>query len=123
MELARLAVSKQSGPNAGPKRPKITKNGAQQLQDGHQGCLPSVFMGRIHSGNVWAASLSCFDRFLPKNGVCWPKLGPGPVRAHNGPKLPKTSKTGTGGIRCPRSSTDITWTMLVLPFCFVSTYL
>ena len=32
-------------------------------------------MDRVHSGNVWAAFLSCFVRFSPVNGVRWPDLG------------------------------------------------
>ena len=54
-----------SGPKGGPKRPKITKNRAWRLRDRRQGCPPSVFLGRIHSGTVWVALLSFFA-FAPK---------------------------------------------------------
>ena len=32
-------------------------------------------MSRIPPVNVWATFLSCFNKILPSNGVCWPNLG------------------------------------------------
>ena len=70
-----------TGPGASPRWTrnalKSLKIGARRLRDGCLEYAPSVFIGRIHSGNVWwAASLLCFDHVLPKNGVRWPNLGP-----------------------------------------------
>ena len=65
-----LRAPEEARPNTGPKWPKITKNGTLRLSDEHQRGLVPLFMDRIHSGNVWAAFLSCFNPFSPSNGVC-----------------------------------------------------
>lgn len=86
--------------------PKITKNGAR-LRDGRRGCPPSVFMGTIQLGNVWAASLSCFDRLWLKNGVRQPNSSPFWVQAP--PRLkrakPHQNRSPTPRRRAPAGST------------------
>ena len=73
--------------HGGPKRPKITKNGARHLRDGHWWGPPSVFMGRIHLGNVWVAFSSLLTVF-------WPQiLSVGPIFARLGPSRVPRSRT------------------------------
>ena len=96
-----------AGPKVGPKRPEITKNGARRLREGRQLCAPFVFMGKIHSDNVWAASLSCFDRLWLKNGVRQPNSSPFWVQAP--PRLkrakPHQNRSPTPRRRAPAGST------------------
>ena len=77
-----LRAPERAGPRApkvGPRqdqgRPKTAQNhhkrGAAAPRWAPRGSTFAVHgqMDRIHSGNVWAAFLSCCDRFLPQNGV------------------------------------------------------
>ena len=54
-----------AGPQAGPKRPKITQNGARYLNDGSQWVPLSFLSAQIHLGNVWVAFWPCLDPFGP----------------------------------------------------------
>ena len=49
-----LRAPKQAGCGGAQGEPKLTRNGVRWLRDALRSGLQSVFMGRIHLGNLWA---------------------------------------------------------------------
>ena len=69
----------QVGAQAGPKGPKITKNGPQCLPGAPQKVLLSKLMDGINLGTVWVAFWPCLDpcdpeTFGPKMGSFGPRM-------------------------------------------------
>ena len=72
----RWASEQPNGPVRGPKKAhNHQKRGLAAPRRAPGGRPLSLFMSRIHFGNVWVARLSCFDQFLPPNGPKSPKTG------------------------------------------------
>ena len=61
-------------PQAGPRRPKIIKNGPQCLRKGPQKVPLSNLMDKISLGTVWVAFWPCLDPCGPETVSIGPKM-------------------------------------------------
>ena len=62
-------------PQAGPKWPKITKNGPRCLRGGPQKVALSKLMDKINLGTVWVAFWPCLDPCGLETASVGPKMG------------------------------------------------